>query len=648
MLVFLLACISKKPINLYSFEADSKHMFVEVDIRPISENTLQQDTNTTGYNSQTYQGPYFFMVDTGATTSIINQRMSRSLGLQLQMKDQPLVGLGGIHTYYSTRAKISFEGNEQEIQFAVGVQGLPEQIKGVPIAGILGNDFFENYIVELDYQRHHLKLHSHDDFDWNNTKEKPMPISYRYGAIHVDVEIKEDNDNAVKLDAIVDTGAQYVLLRDSDIPQNFTRIPRQKYLLGLGSNNPFWVQESLSYRSLQLGEHSPYSYDESQSAYIIPQDREAYMPQNIIGGEVFSNKVLTIDYKNQQMQVRESTSKNVKPKDYDISEEMLRRIEKNSDDYNLETKLQILVASRKLQKALDEISKYEQLHSKEGTSSRITNFKLQILMLSQRYEDVAQVYLGLKEQDICKLTDLRSVLYSLFVSQNHDALFSQLKSESISCINENLKLKSDMYLLLGSYEQAFELLLQDGNSSSDQILIRKALLSHLMGKDLESIAYLRNTLQNERMLHSSLFLYIDAFHDSKYKDILVSDLSNFGTEAIALDMQTLGWKKLNKEQKSLNYMTLGLQKDCKQLQTEQLQNCNAWYEILAGQNINGHYRIMKQLVEENPFEASYLDTYAMILQQLDRSEEAKKHWILAMILSPNSEYMLYQYLRTTL
>ena len=146
MLVFLLACISKKPINLYSFEGDSKHMFVEVDIQPITENS-EQTQNKTDDNNQSYQGPYFFMVDTGASTSIIYQRMSRSLGLQLQMKDQPLVGLGGIHTYYSTRAKVSLEDNEQEIQFAVGVKGLPEQIRGVPIAGILGNDFFENYIV---------------------------------------------------------------------------------------------------------------------------------------------------------------------------------------------------------------------------------------------------------------------------------------------------------------------------------------------------------------------------------------------------------------------------------------------------------------------------------------------------------------------
>ena len=77
-----------------------------------------------------------------------------------------------------------------------------------------------------------------------------MPFSYRSRTIHVDVELKEDNDNAVQLDAIIDTGAQYVLLRDSDVPQNITRIPRQKYLLGLGSKNPFWVQESMSYRSL--------------------------------------------------------------------------------------------------------------------------------------------------------------------------------------------------------------------------------------------------------------------------------------------------------------------------------------------------------------------------------------------------------------
>ena len=109
----------------------------------------------------------------------------------------------------------------------------------------------------------------------------------------------------------------------------------------------------------------------------------------------------------------------------------------------------------KLQEALDEISKFEQSQPEGKISPRITNFKLQILMLSQRYEDVAQVYFALDQKDICTLTDLRSVLYSLVVSKHDDALLEQLQSGSITCIEENTKLKSDMYLLLGSYEQAF-------------------------------------------------------------------------------------------------------------------------------------------------------------------------------------------------
>ena len=57
---------------------------------------------------------------------------------------------------------------------------------------------------------------------------------------------------------------------------------------------------------------------------------------------------------------------------------------------------------------------------------------------------------------------------------------------------------------------------------------------------------------------------------------------------------------------------------------------------------------MKQLIEDYPFEASYLDTYAMILEQKGQLEEARKYWTLAMILSPNSEYMLYQYIQSAL
>jgi tetratricopeptide (TPR) repeat protein/predicted aspartyl protease len=645
MVVFLLACISKKPINLYTFEADSKHLFIEVDIHPVgmdpTDKNTSQDSEEMGYN-----GPYFFMVDTGASTSIINQRVSRSLGLQLNMKEQPLVGLGGIHTYYTTDAMVSFEGKEQDVQFAVGVQGLPEQIKGVPISGILGNDFFEHYIVELDYPKHRLQLYSQDEYTWKSSKET-IPMSYHSRAIHVDIELKEEGGENVSLDAILDTGAQYVLLRDSDIPSKIRRVPTQKYLLGLGSNSPFWVKESMLYQSIRFRNNEDFLFESPKNAYIIPNEREGYMPQNIIGSEVFTDKTLLIDYQNQQLQIQQSSKGNVKHSDYDISNLMLNRIRRNPDDYNLDVKLQILVASRNLEEALDTIKQYEQMEN-EKSSPRITNFKLQILMLSQKYDEVAKTFSQIEEENICDVTDLRSVLYSLAMSEDQDYMQSLLQSDSIPCIVDNLRLQSDLYMLLGSYERAFEILLQDRNSSSEQILLRKAILSNLLGKDLESISYLRSTLQNERTLHSTMYIYIDQYHTSEYRNILTNDLEGFHSNPIVLDMQTWGWMKLDQKERALDYMRLGLQKDCQQLQDAQHRNCIAWYEILADENMSAHSKTIRQLIDDHPYEASFLDTYAMILYNLGEKEEAKKYWRMALVLSPDSEYMLYQYIRSTL
>ena len=53
---------------------------------------------------------------------------------------------------------------------------------------------------------------------------------------------------------------------------------------------------------------------------------------------------------------------------------------------------------------------------------------------------------------------------------------------------------------------------------------------------------------------------------------------------------------------------------------------------------------MKKVISEHPYEPRYLDTYAFILYQLDELKLARDLWSNALILSPDSEHLLYQYL----
>ena len=639
MIWFILACISKKPINLYTFEPDSKHLFVEVQLNPLE--SAENDNHQLSSN----KGPYFFMIDTGANTSIINQRVSHGLGLELNMKEHPIIGLGGIQTYYTTKARVSFDGSEQNIEFAVGVEGLPDQIKGIPISGILGNDFFEHYTVEIDYKTHHLSLHDPNEFEWDDEQDS-LSMSYNNKNILVDVVFESLQGDTFSVNGILDTGSQYILLRNSDIPSNIERMPMRKYLLGLGSNNPFWIEEAMPYKAFHFEANKSITFPIEQYAYIIPSHRKAYMPQNIIGSEIFANKKVIIDYKNERIQITPSRSSIRNIDDYDISKVMFQRIQKHPEDYNLELKLQIMVAARHLEEALQEIENEEK--KGQPIDERIRNYQIQILLLSQKYENIFPIVEQMERKDFCAMPNIKPILYALIADQKHDFVKSLLRSESQTCFQDQYRIQSDVYMMMGLYEEAFEVLQKERNSSKQQILLRKAILSYMMKQDLASISYLRSAIPNDSMLHNAMFIYVDAYHESDFRDMLRTDLESFDSDTAILDIQTFGWRFLDNPEKSLHYMKLGIQKDCQQLQEAQQKNCIAWYETLANINIEEHYKVMSDVIKAHPYEASFLDTYAMILQKMGQIEEAHKTRFIALLLSPESEYMLYQYMNSFL
>lgn len=100
------------------------------------------------------QGPFRFVLDTGASLTIISPELAQTLDITLE---QPQVGLGaggGVEVRIGTVRSVSIGETRQE-NVKVGVmdlRGIAAAV-GSEIDGIIGYNFLSNYRVMIDYPR---------------------------------------------------------------------------------------------------------------------------------------------------------------------------------------------------------------------------------------------------------------------------------------------------------------------------------------------------------------------------------------------------------------------------------------------------------------------------------------------------------------
>lgn len=107
------------------------------------------------------------------------------------------------------------------------------ELQGVPIHGVLGSNFFNSFVVEIDFRHEILTLHEYETFKPNSTYAVlPMQIHFEkpiiQASIHMDEAIAEVN-------LMVDTGFNNSLL------------------LYAGENNPVRLPEKVRTRRTGLG-----------------------------------------------------------------------------------------------------------------------------------------------------------------------------------------------------------------------------------------------------------------------------------------------------------------------------------------------------------------------------------------------------------
>jgi hypothetical protein len=231
-------------------------------------------------------GPYWFDLDSGASSCVIDRALAKTLNLPLGERRQGGgAGKGTVDVDFTPNVTFGLPGVDVLVPrvAAIDLSGLRPSI-GREVVGILGYDFFERYVVEIDYDAQVLRLH------------EPKGFSYSGGATRLDLVIERRlpyvvaritvaGQAAADKKLLVDSGSSDAV--DTDLIEQSSG-PRLEVIGGVGIGKEYKVHigrvEKTRLGTLEL----------TNAFGVAPGVA-------LIGGEVLHRFTVTLDYSRKKM-----------------------------------------------------------------------------------------------------------------------------------------------------------------------------------------------------------------------------------------------------------------------------------------------------------------------------------------------------------
>jgi hypothetical protein len=166
--------------------------------------------------------PLSFVLDTGDQFAIIDLELAKKLGLKLGAE----VRVGGAGSAMQSGAFVkdaSFSilqmpGFSQRLEMALPIRMLAPRL-GQDFDGIIGSEFIEQFVVEVDYINHQLRLHDKRSFSYAGPGEI-VPIQLRHGHPIIDATVTPTGNTTLKGKFVLDLGAGLALALYSPFVNN--------------------------------------------------------------------------------------------------------------------------------------------------------------------------------------------------------------------------------------------------------------------------------------------------------------------------------------------------------------------------------------------------------------------------------------------
>lgn len=192
---------ASQPITI-PFDLVNKHMVLKVKVN----------------NSR----PLSFVLDTGDQFAIIDLDLAKKIGLSLGAE----VRVGGAGEAIKSGAFVKdasftiaqLPGFSQRVTMALPIRMLAPRL-GQDFDGIIGSEFIEQFVVEIDYLNHELKLHDKKSFSYDGPGES-IGIQLRHGHPIIEATVTASGKAPVKGKFVLDLGAGLALALYSPFVNN--------------------------------------------------------------------------------------------------------------------------------------------------------------------------------------------------------------------------------------------------------------------------------------------------------------------------------------------------------------------------------------------------------------------------------------------
>ena len=244
--------------------------------------------------------PLKFMFDTGASLSVISSQRAAELGLKLQGEAHGNATGGTIKGSYTTGVSLSVQGAEA---FNQTIASIPINAPpGFEFDGVIGRNFIEQFVVEVDYQHKTMNLYDPRAYAYRGKGEVIQLILATGKTPLVNTRIMLEGHTSVEAKLEVDTGADGTFVINSPL------VKRQKLVeailkMGQTNNNGAGGEQNLLYgrvKAVKLGrlvfDNPPVGLSQDAEGAGASEENDG-----LIGGEIFRRFKVILDYSRKRM-----------------------------------------------------------------------------------------------------------------------------------------------------------------------------------------------------------------------------------------------------------------------------------------------------------------------------------------------------------
>jgi tetratricopeptide (TPR) repeat protein len=598
-----------------------------------------------------------FMIDTGADISVLSLKTAERLGLPIDEGWGTVEGLAGSSSL--DRAVIPSlnlgEAIVHDIEVAVDPPGLQDRFGQMPFDGLLGNNVWAHFVVELDYPADTLILHR--PFTMNlGAKAELLVVEEMHILTPIEITTAADPPHIETILIQVDTGAGDVLLSGS------TGLPfEEDYSEGLEAVYGIGATEWLApFRFQHVTRRIPLSKVEL-GGMKVPTDIEARWlnfdtknpigpkgMRGLAGHELLKNHVAFFDYQGHRFRLKKSQRR---PRQLNGHAVLLEQdVERFGDDPSRYLfRAQLNTGMGEYDVAIDLIDKYLATHPNDAEA------RVLLAHLHRSKGELDLAWQAIKSVSAGELVDEEEIIASV-----NGFLLEDKAEQALALANKAVAARPDegwahvaradaLFALDRLDESRTGLLLATKLIENPYgFLMRRARVAMATGDRYGSMAHIRQLLQlypsNGEFLWFYSLLLEDEGDANTFRQDMQAAMARLHPSHKPLDFLAVSYEVLDDHETAIDHMEQGIERDCEGQMIDEASkdNCYAWYYSLARVRPDDALRRINRAIAEDGNRSDFLDTKAMVHLARKEYDLAYEAAVSAARLSPHMIYMLWQ------